>query len=417
MQTDRVCQRRRIPWIWLGVALLLLLTLVVLVLVILLLPPTPPPAPAPGATGATGNTGSMGSMGSTGVGSPGATGVAGSPVGDVCALPGVDQIVYVNKGGSDISGNGSLCAPYLTITFAVNSVSDASPDLRYGFEIGPGTYNENVHLPANMFLLGGSVILVRIGSVDVAHPSWSVDGDHRSGLVHLQVLGDTGLDWVTVQSAQGKMYVYSSRLSGDVDMLGCNSINQLILSAVELQSSLFLQGGEVAWYSSTIFGNVEIHDQNSAVNPVPGQFIDTVFLGSGGGFIPGNNMLVLNDIPSALAHNIFVYLSSFGTNGVTLTVMGDGSIGDTVVYATADSIPQLPSITNGATLNLLTYALAIGYDPLNLTAWSGVSPGTVQIALDRIAALIGPIPVNGILMPPGDCVGVACIPSEVEPPP
>jgi hypothetical protein len=34
----------------------------------------------------------------------------------------------------------------------------------------------------------------------------------------------------------------------------------------------------------------------------------------------------------------------------------------------------------------------VQYTPANLVKWSGVSPGTVQVALDRIAAMIGPIP-------------------------
>lgn len=42
-------------------------------------------------------------------------------------------------------------------------------------------------------------------------------------------------------------------------------------------------------------------------------------------------------------------------------------------------------------------ALAAGlaatpYTPSNLVDWSGVSPGNLQAALDRIAAAIGPIP-------------------------
>jgi hypothetical protein len=50
------------------------------------------------------------------------------------------QIVYVNKAGNDATADGSECDPFLTVTAAMASITDASPTKRYAISIGPGNY-------------------------------------------------------------------------------------------------------------------------------------------------------------------------------------------------------------------------------------------------------------------------------------
>jgi hypothetical protein len=160
-------------------------------------------------------------------------------------------------------------------------------------------------------------------------------------------------------------------------------------------------GGDLLWYSSTIFGNVAIHDQTSAVNPIPNQQVDTRFFGSGGGSVlplDGSNTLpdfsVSNDISSPNQHTIQVDLSGFAVSG-TLTITGDGVLGDTNVTATADGVPSAAntSVSNAGQLFLSTFANGIGYAPQTPTNWVAPAPADVQDALDRMSALL--VTLNG----------------------
>ena len=345
-----------------------------------------------GASGPTGPAGSSGPAGSTGPIGP--TGPAGSSSTEPPFTS--TQILQVNKGGNDTTGDGSDENPYLTIGHAMSLITDATSSKRYEILVGPGTYSENVSMKANVFIQGVAPIITRISSVDVNDPTWTVNDDNRSGLKSLQVLDTTTLDFVSVQSAQGKFYIFQCRLSGDLDYTACNSVNQLLLYNCELTSNLTQQGGDVYWYSSTIFGDITIHDQTSAVNPVPNQYIDTRFFGSGGGSIlpldisPNvPNFTVLNDIPSPQTHFIRVDLAGFAVSG-TLTITGDGVPGDTQVFATADGVPSIArtTITAAGSLTLSTFANGIGYEPATPSNWVAPAPATVQDATDRIAQLV-----------------------------
>src|SRR5271167_2999950 len=79
--------------------------------------PTGPTGPS-GSAGAPGLTGATGAIGPTGSGSSGPS-------------PFLTQIVYVNKGGSDLTGDGSFEKPFLTLPVAMASITDADKPKRY----------------------------------------------------------------------------------------------------------------------------------------------------------------------------------------------------------------------------------------------------------------------------------------------
>jgi hypothetical protein len=62
------------------------------------------------------------------------------PVAAPLPPPTVSQLVYVSKGGSDITGNGTEAAPFLTIAKAYASILDAAVGKRYAILVGPGEY-------------------------------------------------------------------------------------------------------------------------------------------------------------------------------------------------------------------------------------------------------------------------------------
>ena len=71
----------------------------------------------------------------------------------------VQQVIYVAKNGNDALGKGTQQKPYLTIEFAQDSITDASPTKRYVIMIAPGTYTE-----ASTFNFKANVAYVGMGN-------------------------------------------------------------------------------------------------------------------------------------------------------------------------------------------------------------------------------------------------------------
>ena len=64
------------------------------------------------------------------------------------------QIVYVSKNGSDVTGTGGQHKPFLTIQAAINSLSDNTSSKKYVVRIAPGTYTETLTLKPWVSLQG-----------------------------------------------------------------------------------------------------------------------------------------------------------------------------------------------------------------------------------------------------------------------
>jgi hypothetical protein len=313
------------------------------------------------------------------------------------SLP-LGNILYVNKGGLD-TNTGAIDSPFLTVNAAMASIVDATPDRKYQIIVGPGRYMENVSIKANVFITGTAPIGTIIDGIDTLDPTWTVDTDNRSGIRDIEVYNDTLLDFITTGSNQGKFYTIQCRIGGNFTFSAFNSVNESFLYNCELLGNLNQQGGSQSLYSITIYGNVDIVSSGS-VNRV-----DTLLYASGGG-----NVLPLDgsaNVPTfSITHLvgspapeiILVNLAGFAVTG-NLTIVGGGNIGDTIVSATATSIPPptLLSVTGLAQLSLETYTNAIGYTPGNATNWAPPVPVDSQSAIDRlanaVAGLLGtPIP-------------------------
>src|SRR4029077_12169647 len=64
------------------------------------------------------------------------------------------QVRYVNKGGSDATGDGSFDNPFLTIQAAITSIPDASITKPYGVIVAPGIYSETFAIPPYVYVHG-----------------------------------------------------------------------------------------------------------------------------------------------------------------------------------------------------------------------------------------------------------------------
>lgn len=350
-----------------------------------------PPGP-PGAPGTPGTIGEPGPAGPPGpVGPPG-------PEGPECNLPfTASRIVYVSLGGDDITGDGSECAPYLTINKALSVITDASITKRYEINIGPGTYTEpTIHLKANVQLVGASTLLTRINSsVDINDPSWTgtVFDDYRSGFVNLTLLQQMNFDFAAVNSFGGKLFFVSVNTNSTfvpVFTAISTSVNQVNIRNSMLANGYTQNGINMTLFSSFVSGgNITINTQtlsDTQVHLVGGG------ISSVSGAPPSGNIIInsaAGDIPLAPCKLLSFAISgdNAGTGGNLIVNNAGPSL---VIDATSDSIPVLSklSLTGNTVLRRLNDANGLAYTPALPVIWAAPPPTTVQEALDRMASLL-----------------------------
>lgn len=129
----------------------------------------------------------------------------------VGGAPIVTQVVNVNKGGSDVTGDGSAGNPFLTIAAAYASILDASNTKLYVIFIGPGQYADPFAMKANIYLVGiGQTPVIVSGAVTVDAATFADANDHFAGSQNVTFWGNiiitslaTGLlcnnNWAFVQ--------------------------------------------------------------------------------------------------------------------------------------------------------------------------------------------------------------------------
>jgi hypothetical protein len=307
------------------------------------------------------------------------------------------QVVYVNKAGNDVTADGSECHPFLTVTAAMASIVDATPAKRYAIVIGPGNYSEPlVHLKANVQLVGASTLLTRLSiPFDINDPTWFETGfvnDNRSGFVDLTLLtGPLDFNFVTASSFSGKLFFVSVNITPSPTFTALTtSVNQVNIRDCMLSSGYTQNGINMVMFASFVSsGNIVINSQattDAQVNLVGGGINGNVIINVQSGHIPIDP---LNLTSFAITENIFNPFPNSGqliVNGVNNVI--------TRVRATVDSIPIRSRVTltgTNTTLIRVDDAFGLAYTPGNTANWVDPDPTTVQEALDRIAAQIGPI--------------------------
>ena len=291
-------------------------------------------------------------------------------------LPSSMQIVYVREGGNDVTGNGTLSAPFATISHAFSTITDALWEKRYMIDLGPGNWSENFTWKAWVFIRGSTVLATRLtGLININDPSWAVPGSHsdeRAGAQDINFSGTVTLDFASVGSSYGKFYFWGCNMNNTLVVTGMNPINQCIVEGGFWFGGITATACAVTWIGvSGQGGTVTLLSSSTACS----------FVGFGGGTV-GNLTLTYTSgvIPSATL--------------IDCPILGSVTVTGASLSATNSSLPQESniSITGGGTLTRLTDAYSLGYTPASSANWNGTPPDNVQSALDRIAAKIGPIP-------------------------
>lgn len=138
---------------------------------------------------------------------------------------------WVTTGGSDISGDGSLSAPYATVGAALASITTASPSSRWAVRVAAGAFTEAAPLllKPNVFIVGEDRNATRITAPSVSlDASWAGAADDRSGFANLTLIGACTFDFAAVTSSAGKLYSNNASFNSAVSFNGFGAINQTI---------------------------------------------------------------------------------------------------------------------------------------------------------------------------------------------
>ena len=255
----------------------------------------------------------------------------------------VENIRYVSKNGNDSTGDGSVNKPYLTITAAQNSITDASPTKRYGIIVSAGTYTEIgiFALKANVFIVGTTRDSVRIGATSFALASdFSGSADNRSGISQATILNNADFNWTTVTSAAGKLYFNEVSFNGTVNLYGYNNA----IAQAQIDSCIIFGNFTISGINLGILTNTTYYG-NITMTQHPGGGMPTLIFASGGSC---SGTVTLNATVNDFNRRCSLFARNLWMSG--LTINGPSAYVD----ATISSIPKNgPTIENCLKIPLL----------------------------------------------------------------
>ena len=249
------------------------------------------------------------------------------------------QSVFVAKNGSDVTGNGYVNKPFLTISAALTSITDASPTKRYAIHVAAGEYTEaSIALKANVFIIGaGQKETTRITGAVSLHSSFSGGADNRSGISQAILISACDFNWNTVTSAAGKLYFNEVSFSSTINLYGHNNASaQAQFNDCIVFGAMTISGINVGVYTNCINFN------NITLNQHPNGGMPTV-LSMDGGYCSGTVSLIttVNDFNRRCG----LFARSFWMNAVVIN--GSSSYAD----VTDSSLPAAgPTISNGGNI-------------------------------------------------------------------
>jgi hypothetical protein len=249
--------------------------------------------------------------------------------------------VWVTTGGSDVTGDGSLSAPYATVGAAMASIVTASPASRWVIRVGAGAFTEAAALAIkpNVFVVGEDRNATRITAPSFTlSPTFTGAGDNRSGFANVLLSGACNFDFAAVTSNEGKLYANSVSFASAVTFNGFSAINQTIFF-----NALFFG----AFISSGVNHGLHVscqHSSSFALNQHPS--LPSILNAIGGSC----GAMTLTTTVNNFARRCAVFAKNFWMEPVTV----DGPV--SYLDATISSLPANPaSVTrlNGGSLNWL----------------------------------------------------------------
>lgn len=136
---------------------------------------------------------------------------------------------YVDGGGSDITGNGSVINPYQTISFALSQITTASPSNPFGIIVQPGIYAENIGIKPSVSISGNAIGgVTKINGNVTLDPSYTVNGDTLFSNIEIQQ--NVNIDFSAMGVASSTIGFNNCVVDGALDFIGASGQNNQLVS-------------------------------------------------------------------------------------------------------------------------------------------------------------------------------------------
>lgn len=283
--------------------------------------------------------------------------------------PASSQIVYVNKGGDDTKGTGSIDQPYLTIAQAMTSIADATNTKLYTVKVGAGDFStENIALKPNIFIEGTGSSATFIGSI-TADGIFSTSSD-SAGLSKCNVV-DIDLTSPGTTTTSNIFYINNVFCQGNLDHITKYKDILYLTNVTVYNGTLNLDGSSGTALNCTLMAFAFVRTVATALSSFKFHYCDLP------DFSPQNNTITTTGAPTINAEFVGC---AFGDNSLTL------SGASTNVFLDAISTPKKANfVPNNAVVSRKNDITGMAYTPATPGNWSG-SPATLQAAIDRLAA-------------------------------
>lgn len=287
----------------------------------------------------------------------------------------IDNVVYVAKNGSDTppatgATLGTLANPYLTVQAAIDSITPASNNYQIVF-VFPGDYLEQLTIPTWVSIAGMAVEPTRIGNSGTSFThTLDQTGGGRNAFWNVNFRNNN----FNIINSNGNTSVWMDGcVTGALTMNGLGYGDYIAMrNDCWIHGDVVIHGANATLYDTTFDGNIEI-DGDSATNIWSGYTCWNTLRHCS---IAGDVLLEETTDTSIWNSDIYGTITADGgTSGNTILSIDEGS-------APVDRTDLI--IQNGATLNLLDWAYAKGYD----NATSGLTSTNVQDAIDELVGKV-----------------------------
>lgn len=288
--------------------------------------------------------------------------------------PATSHILFVSSVfGSDVTGNGSMGAPFATIAHAQSQVVAATFVAPWEIVVFPGTYLENVVLlPFTRLVAWDSskfdnIPLTQIqGNVTLSPTFNAVNAN--ANVTNIQLAGDVTIDFPGVSGPTGEVSLTGCDVHGNVAVTG-DSGNKVDFYECTIAAGDFNQvGGIVRWFNTSGTPTAT----NLVVKP---RALHTALFEAHGGSWPGN----VHADQDTFTTSLTLDLSGFSAGPLRMTA---AAAVNPVVIAPYGAFPENPTLDGSAAAALsaqLRVSLSLSV-PTN-TLIEGLSSTDVLIPL------------------------------------
>jgi hypothetical protein len=303
------------------------------------------------------------------------------------------QQVFVSKGGSDVTGTGTITSPFHTISHAMASIADGSRAKRYQIDVGPGEYSETWGIKPWVGVCGasgdsngvdpdGSMLTEITAPTNTVGFDPSFNAGAGFGVGWFENLGFTnGQTWdqSVAPGMQPQLNFRACAFNAQPTFVGTGTVgfDNVTMDDCLSYGGVSVRGWQFLWTNSCRFLGGTCAIQAGAA----GATEDTTWLAqncSVGSATSGTNVTLTGTVGGRMATADWSNTSQVGSTTLT---------NPTTSFKSQTGGPWNVTLNNGAPAPVIN----LPYAAASVANWNNAPPTSVSNALDRIAARVGPI--------------------------